>query len=48
MSRKHLQKYIDEAAYRLNRQGQPMKEIFSDVVQGTTDGANLPYKKLIA
>jgi transposase-like protein len=48
MSRKHLQKYIDEAAYRQNRRGQPMNMVFADVVEGATDGKHLPYKKLIA
>lgn len=47
MSRKHLQKYIDEAAYRLNRRGQDMNMVFGEVVERTTDGAKLPYKKLI-
>ena len=48
MSKKHLQRYVDECAYRLNHQGQPMKDVFCSVVQGTTDGNNLPYKQLIA
>jgi hypothetical protein len=47
MSRKHLQKYIDEAAYRLNRRGQGMNMVFGEVVERTTDGQKLPYKKLI-
>ncbi|MGA2540969.1 MAG: IS1595 family transposase [Verrucomicrobiota bacterium] len=48
MSKKHLQKYVDECAYRLNQKGQPTKAVFADVVQGTTDGKQLPYKQLIA
>ncbi|MGA2557647.1 MAG: IS1595 family transposase [Verrucomicrobiota bacterium] len=48
MSRKHLQRYVDECAYRLNRREQGMNEMFSDVLQKATDGHNLPYKKLIA
>jgi len=48
MSKKHLQKYVDECASRLNRKGQPMKDVFASVVQGTTDGKRLPYKQLIA
>jgi transposase-like protein len=48
MSKRHLQKYVDECAYRLNRKGQPMKEVFASVVQGTTDGHPLPYKQLTA
>lgn len=48
MSKRHLQKYVDECAYRLNRKGQPMKDVFAAVVQGATDGKQLPYKQLIA
>ena len=48
MSRKHLQKYVDEFVYRLNRRGQEMKAVFADVVAGVTDGTQLPYKELIA
>ena len=48
MSRKHLQKYVDESAFRLNRRGQTMNMVFTDVVQGTTDGQHLGYKALIA
>ena len=48
MSRKHLQKYVDECAYRLNRRGQPMNLVFADVVERATDGKQLPYKKLTA
>jgi hypothetical protein len=38
----------EECADRLNRRGQPMKDVFASVVQGTTDGKQLPYKQLIA
>jgi transposase-like protein len=48
MSRKHLQKYVDECAYRLNRRGQGMNIVFADVVGGATDGQHLGYKALIA
>jgi transposase-like protein len=48
MSKKHLQKYVDECAYRLNHKGKPMNDVFASVVQGSTDGKQLPYKQLIA
>ena len=48
MSWKHLQKYIDESAFRLNHRGQPMKAVFEAVVGNATDGKQLPYKQLIA
>ena len=47
MSRKHLQKYVDECAFRLNGKGREMNEVFADVVQRTTDGRHLPCKELI-
>jgi hypothetical protein len=37
MSKKHLRKYVDECAYRLNRKGQELKDRIADVVQDTTD-----------
>jgi transposase-like protein len=48
MSRKHLPKYVDEFAFRLNRKDQVLHERFADVVLGTTDNRQLPYKELIA
>jgi len=48
MSKKHLQKYVDEFAFRLNRKDQPMNTVFVDVVERATDGQHLPYKELIA
>ena len=48
MSKRHLQKYVDECAYRLNRKGQTMKDVFAGVVEATTDGKQLAYKQLIA
>ncbi len=48
MSKKHLPRYVDEFAYRLNCKGQPMTEVFSSVVTGTTDNPQLPYKRLTA
>jgi hypothetical protein len=41
MSKKHLQKYVDECAFRLNRKDQELKDRFADVVQGTTDNPQL-------
>ena len=48
MSKKHLQRYVDEFAFRLNRRDNGISRIFADVVRGTTDGQPLPYKELIA
>jgi transposase-like protein len=48
MSRKHLPRYVDEFAFRLNRKDQVLHERFADVVLGTTDNPQLPYKELIA
>ena len=48
MSRKHLQRYVDEFAYRLNRRTESMQTIFSDVMQKISESGNLGYKELTA
>lgn len=47
-SKKHLQKYVDEFAYRFNGRGLGMDGIFSDMVEKVAGTANLPYKTLTA
>jgi transposase-like protein len=47
MSRKHMQKYVDEFTYRFNRRGGEMKSIFHDTVSGMIEGTKLPYATLI-
>lgn len=49
MSPKHLQKYVDECAFRLNQKSNEMdfQQAFSQMVERTTDGKQLPYKELI-
>ena len=48
MSNKHLQRYVNEFAFRLNRKAESMQSIFSDVVQNIAESSNLPYKELTA
>lgn len=48
MSKKHLQKYVDEFVYRFNVKGEKMQDIFADVVERVSGSGTLPYKKLIA
>jgi transposase-like protein len=48
MSKKHLQRYVNEFTFRLNRREQEMRTVFTDVMERATDGSNLPYKQLIA
>lgn len=50
MSKKHLQKYVDECAFRLNLKSQEMDfpQIFAQTVTRAADGKRLPYKELIA
>ena len=47
MSRKHLQRYVDECTYRWNIRGE-FDMIFADMVRSATETAKLPYKQLIA
>ena len=48
MSRKHLQRYVDEFTYRFNRRKEGMQTVFSDVVERVAESTKLPYKELIA
>ena len=48
MSRKHLQRYVNEFTLRLNRRTESMQTIFSDVVQKISESSKLPYKELTA
>ena len=47
MSRKHLQRYVNECAFRVNRKGLTLREMFAEMVQRTADGKQLSYKRLI-
>jgi transposase-like protein len=47
MSNKHLQRYVNEFAFRLNRKAQSMQTVFSEVVSNIAKSAQLPYKTLI-
>ncbi len=47
MSKKHLQGYVQECAFRINCKDQDLKDRFADRVQGTTDSPQLPHKQLI-
>ena len=48
MSRKHLQRYVDEFVFRFNRKEQEMQSVFSDVADRVSKSSKLPYKELIA
>jgi len=50
MSPKHLQKYVDECAFRLNLKAKEMDfaQVFAQTVTRASDGQQLPYKQLIA
>lgn len=48
MSRKHLQRYVDEFTFRFNRRSGEMQTVFGDVVERVAQSARLPYKELIA
>jgi transposase-like protein len=46
MSKKHLQRYVNEFTFRLNRKSRGMQEVFSDVVSGIAESKNLYYNVL--
>jgi transposase-like protein len=48
MSRKHLQRYVDEFTYRLNRRTESLQTVFTDVVDKISESKKLPYKELTA
>lgn len=47
MSRKHLQRYVDEFTFRFNRRANKMHRVFADAVSGISRSKRLPYKILI-
>jgi len=46
MSRKHLQRYVDEFTFRFNRRAGQMQDTFADVVEKVSQSSRLPYKIL--
>jgi transposase-like protein len=48
MSRKHLQRYVDEFVFRFNRRANVMQDKFSDVVELVSDSSHMGYRELIA
>jgi transposase-like protein len=47
MSRKHMQRYVNEFTFRFNRRASEMQSVFSDVVARVASSEQLPYKTLI-
>lgn len=48
MSRKHLQRYVDEFAFRFNTVDRDFEEAFGQVVKNVSRFEQLPYEQLIA
>jgi len=46
MSRKHLQRYVNEFAFRFNRKADGMQSVFSSVLGNIAKSSQLPYKTL--
>ena len=46
MSKKHLQRYVDEFCYRFNRKGRAIGEVFADAVHKVAVNDTLRYKAL--
>lgn len=47
MSRKHLQRYVDEFAFRWNRRQCEMQGVFVNVVNNVVQTPHMGYKELI-
>jgi len=47
MSKKHLQKYVDEFVYRFNLRKEELTIVFASVVDKVCNTPQLPYKMLI-
>ncbi|HTX20585.1 MAG TPA: IS1595 family transposase [Candidatus Aquilonibacter sp.] len=47
MSKKHLQRYVNEFTFRFNRRACEMQSVFSNVVNNVVQTPQLPYKELI-
>lgn len=48
MSKKHLQKYVDEFVFRFNNRAIELSDVFADVVERVSESKTLPYKQLTA
>jgi transposase-like protein len=48
MSKKHLQRYVNEFTFRVNRRTETMQTIFSELVKNISETSQLPYKELTA
>lgn len=48
MSKKHLQKYVDEFVYRFNNRSVELVDVFADVVANVATGEKIAYKTLTA
>jgi transposase-like protein len=46
MSKKHLQRYVNEFTFRFNRKTETMKTVFSNVLSNVASSSQLPYKTL--
>ena len=48
MSKKHLQRYVDEFVFRFNNRSNELSDVFANVVERVSKSKKLSYKKLTA
>jgi hypothetical protein len=48
MSKKHLQRYVDEVCFRFNHRNDTMQTMFEDTTRRVAKSGKMPLRKLTA